>query len=107
MKLVSIFILSLLMSTSLQSIAAEDLPYTSEAPVTAYHLAKDLTGFVKSKNCEKCKERRYKITPEIKATLDNKEVPLSRFVLSKQKPNYLVFSSKTNELVGMTWFSKK
>lgn len=107
MKLCSMFISGLLVAFSVQANADQDFAYTSEAPVTAYHLARDLTGFVKTKSCDKCKESRYKITPETKATLDNKVVPLSRFVLTKQKPNYLVFSRKTNELVGMTWFSKK
>lgn len=107
MKLWSVFIFILLMATSVQLKADVELTYVSEAPVTRFHLAKDLTGYVKSKSCGTCKEYSYKITKDITATLDNKKVPLSRFVLSKQKPNYLVFSRKTNSLVGMTWFSKK
>lgn len=95
------------MATSVQLKADGDATYVSEAPVTRFHLAKDLTGYVKSKDCGSCKERSYKITKDIEATLDNKKVALSRFVLTKQKPNYLVFSKKTNSLVGMTWFSKK
>jgi len=106
MKPWSIFLFLLLVTVSAQ-VTAEDYPYTSEGAVLKYHLAKDLTGYVVIKPCPKCKDRRHKITPDVKAILDNKEVPLRRFVLSKQKPNLLQFNKKTDELEGMIWFSKK
>ena len=106
MKLWSTIIFVMLVTASVQ-VKAKEYPYTSEAAVIKYHLAKDLTGYVVSKPCPTCNERRHKITPEVKAIFDNKEVSLKRFVLSKQKPNHLQFNKKTHELEGMIWFSKK
>ena len=79
---------------------------TSEAPVTAFYLGKSLTGFVKSESCPGCKEFTLKITPNIKAYKNGKEVPLSTFVLSKTKPNSLVFERTGGKFVAMKWFSK-
>lgn len=87
--------------------ADEVQSYTMEATVTVFHLAKDLTGYAKNRECDTCKEIRFAITPDVKAYLDGKEVPLSRFVLSKHKPTFLVINEKTNKLIGMKWFSKK
>ncbi|MDH5765171.1 MAG: hypothetical protein OEZ38_04065 [Gammaproteobacteria bacterium] len=104
------FILSLIASVFMLSMnsanAAEELVYSHEGPIDAFYLGKDLTGFVKTGKCYGCKEMTFKITPEIKAELNGKPVPLSKFILSKHKPDCLKFSRKTNKLVKITWVSR-
>lgn len=108
MKVWSIFIFALLMAFNVQVVAAEKSPqYTSELEVSAFYLSRDLTGYAKEKPCNSCKEIRHKITKDVKAFVNNKEVPLRRFVMSKQKPINLVFNRKTNKLVRMNWFIKR
>jgi len=87
--------------------ADEAQPYTMEATVTVFHLGSDLNGYAKNRDCDTCKERRFVITPDVKAHLDGKEVPLKHFVLSKHKPTFLVINKETNKLIRMNWFSKK
>lgn len=85
--------------------ATEELVYSHEGPIKSFYLGKDLTGYVEPVKCHGCEEMRFKVTPDVKAELDGKSVPLSHFILSKHKPSGLKFSKKTNELVRIVWFS--
>lgn len=81
---------------------------TSEiGEATKFNLTKNLSGFVNYKRCESCKTEHYKITPDIKAYLNNEEVPLSNFINSRKKPDSLVFVIASGELAGLKWFLKE
>lgn len=82
------------------------LEYSAEGPFHAFYLSKDLTGFAKTRACDSCKEITIKITPDVKAYLDGKEVPLKNFVLSKHKPSVLRFNNDTKKLIKIIWYTK-
>ena len=77
-----------------------------EGPFHAFYLGKDLTGFFKTRACDTCKEIKIPLTADAKAFLDGKEVPLSRFVLSKHKPSALYFNKQEKKLSRIVWFTK-
>ena len=85
----------------------EDLEFAEEGPFYGFYLGKNLEGHVKTKACETCTERMFIITPDVKATLNGKPVPLSRFVLSKHVPSVLHFDIKTKKLSRIVWYTKK
>ena len=107
MKLHVLVTLILLTILSSSAYAAKSLLVTQEAAVTSFYLAKDLTGFVKIKYCSSCVAKHFKITSDIKAYLNNKQVSLSQYVLSKTKPNSIVLERKSGKFVAMKWFSKR
>ncbi|RDH82588.1 MAG: hypothetical protein DIZ80_09900 [endosymbiont of Galathealinum brachiosum] len=107
MKL-QIFLVFNLLILAIAPVNADSAFVTSEIGVaTKFSLTNNLTGFVNYKRCETCKTEHYKITPDIKAYLNNKEVPLSNFVSSRKKPDTLVFVRKSGELAGLKWFLKE
>ena len=85
----------------------EQVDYAEEGPFYGFYLGKDLQGYVKTKACETCKETVIKITADARAFLDGKEVPLSRFIMSKHVPSSLHFDIKTKKLSRILWFTKK
>lgn len=89
------------------AIAVKRIEYTDEGPVIAFHLSKDLTGYIKTRSCDSCKVRMYKITPDVKAVLDGKEVPLSNFILSGHKPVGAHFSVETKKMTRIVWSSRR
>lgn len=81
-----------------------------EGPFHGFYLGKDLNGHVKTKFCEtelNCKEITYKITPDVKATLDGTEVPLSQFVMSSQQPSVVHINNDTGKPGRISWVTPK
>jgi|GEM_PF-5676227 len=108
MKLRALWIFALLLVMNVPANAVKSEWVTrEEAYVTSYYMDKNLTGFVKIRKCKTCKEELFKITPKIKAFLSNKEVPLSGFVGSKNKPRSLVFERATGKFVALNWLRKR
>lgn len=79
-----------------------------EGPFYDFSLGADLHGQVKTKVCAsdtRCKEIIIKISPDVRATLDEQEVPLSLFVNSKQQPVSLHINNDTQKLGRIRWLS--
>lgn len=104
--LVIVLMTVFIMSAGKAIYAAEELMYSHEGPFKSFYLGKDLEGFVKPVPCDGCKEMTFKITPNVKAMLDDEIVPLKNFVMSKHKPSVLKFSKKTHQLVKIVWYSR-
>ncbi|MDH5473107.1 MAG: hypothetical protein OEY87_06190 [Gammaproteobacteria bacterium] len=85
----------------------EQMEFAEEGPFYGFYLGKDLNGHVKTKACETCQEKMFIITPDVKASLDGKPVPLSRFVMSKHVPSVLHFDMGTKKLSRIVWYTKK
>jgi len=106
MKIFKAALLLIVMMSANNAVAVKLLEFTDEGPVVAFYLGKDLTGYIKTKQCDSCKVTTYKITPDVKAVLDGKEVPLSDFILSGHKPVGVHFSTETRKMTRIVWFSK-
>ena len=79
-----------------------------EGPFYDFNLGADLNGDVKTKECEtelKCKNITVKITPDVRAILNGKEVPLGYFIKSSHQPSSLHFNNATKKLARITWIS--
>ena len=108
MRVLSIFLFAIVFLSAGPALAKqEQVDYTEEGLFYGFYLGKDLQGYVKTKACKTCKEKVIKITADARAFLDGKQVPLSRFVMSKHVPSSVHFYVKTKKLSKIVWFTKK
>ena len=108
MKLFKTALLFILLAGSNAAMAEQtQIEYAYEDPIVAFHLARDLTGYIKIRigGCDSCKVKMFKITPDVKAELDGKEVPLSNYISSAKKPTSAHFSIKTKKMTRLVWYS--
>ena len=95
-------------ATSQRSEKMKVLESAMEGPFYDFNLGADLNGDVKTKECEtelKCKNITVKITPDVRAILNGKEVPLGYFIKSSHQPSSLHFNNATKKLARITWIS--
>ena len=102
-KFTVVLSLLLLMVAGKNSFALENPQPVLEGPFLQVYIGKDLNGYITTRDCDKCKTYRAKITPDVKVLVDGKAGNLSDFVLTNKKPVYVVYDKKSRKALIIGW----
>ena len=102
-KLVVVLFLIISASMGKNAFSVEKTHPTLEGPFLDIYIDKNLKGYVTTKECDKCKIFRVKITPDVKVFVASKEGKLSDFIKTKKEPVYVTYDVKKQKAIVIGW----
>lgn len=99
----TLFILLILIGLGANAVSAENPFPILEGPFLSVYIAKDLNGYVKTKDCDKCKVYGVKITPDVKVLFNSEPAKLADFILTDKKPMFIEYDIKKKKAITIGW----
>ena len=102
-KIITVLFLIVTVSAGKNAFSVENPQPTLEGPFLDILIGKNLKGYVTTKDCDKCKIYRVKITPDTKVFVRSTEGQLSDFIMTKKKPVYVKYDVKKKKALVIGW----